>query len=233
MNRQTAREELIESWIAETNSDFYTDTVVNHALDHELRLFCAESGAGPFASFEETGDGVKRSWNIPVELVDLWRVDYGTTKDEITFLPFQQFSNQFGTDWISGTATGQPDAYGVLGSHAIIFEPIPASLVTWRMYGPIIPDAPASDTSDWLVLDADAYTIVKRAYVWLVERNLTRLGAQPPNYERAIAEAKAGTELAKRRVGKMYGSTRAAGRIATGMSSTLLAQYLGPRVNWP
>ena len=71
MNRQTAREELIEGWLGETNSDFYTDTFLNRALDHELRLFCAETGAGPVASFEETGDGVKRDWNIPVELVDI------------------------------------------------------------------------------------------------------------------------------------------------------------------
>lgn len=235
MDRLQGREEIIETWLAEADSDFYTDAVVNNALDHELRRFCAETGAGPAAEFlYSDANGTKRSWDLPTELVDVWRVDYDTTKDVVPFMPFQRFSLAFGPDWMADTSTGQPDAFALFGSHGIIFHPIPANAKTWRLYGPIIPDKPASDSTTWQVLDADGYTIVARAYVWMIERNLNRLGREPANYQRAIEVARIGTEEAKRRIRRMYGGIRIGGTVRSASTATswdFIRRY-GPAINW-
>ena len=224
MNQQEIREELLEPLLAEVNSDFYTDAILNYAISHSYRIFCRDTGGGPVASFEETGDGTTRSWQLPAELVDIRRVDYDTTQDEIPFLPFEHFSLRFGDNWIANTATGRPDAYAVMGSHSVIFKPIPAVKV-FKLYGPIIPDALASDSTELLVTEGDAYTISDMAYVRLVERHGSRTGQLPPNYDRGKAAAENGLRKAIGRIHKMHGGPRVAGRLSSFVR-------LSPTPNW-
>jgi hypothetical protein len=227
------RQQIIEPWLAETNSDFYTPTVIDYAINGEYKLFCAETMAGPIAQYTQTGDGVTRYYSLPGEIVDLWRVDYdsGAAQVEIPFMAFQNFSMRFGTQWPGVTSAGTPYAYCVMGDFSVGFHPI-IDVKTFSLYGPIVPDDLISESDALLVSSADAYTVAKRAYLWLVERNLSRGGQAPANYQRIAGEAKEETVKARERIRRLYGGIRVAGRMATA-NITSLVQGFGPRFNWP
>lgn len=231
MNRLEGRTEILEPWLAEVDSDFFTPTVINHAINHEHKRFCGDTGAGPVAEFAYTWDGTTRFQPLERELVDIRRVDYDTTKEEITFLAFEHFSVQFGNDWISSTATGKPTAYTIMGTYSMGFEPIPANLKTLRIYGPIVPDDVTTDNELLLVSEMDGYVVMARAYVWLIERHLNRFGSLPPNYERIKGEAIRGTEEAKQRIRRLHGGIRVAGGIPSTSGISVVQSY-GPLIKW-
>lgn len=243
ITRSQIRQELLEPLLAEgESSDFYTTTVQNYAINHQYRKFCYDTAAGPVASYAyslangDTVDGVNRYFNLPAELVRLWRVDYsgptGTLNIEIPFMTFQQFSVRFGATWPNILSASMPLAYCVLGSNAIGCHPIPENGATLTVYGAIMPDVPASDGASLLILDADAYTVAVRAYLDLIERNAVRTGTPPPNYARAQEEAKTGTVNATERVRRMYGGIRSVGRFAP-FTTDLSHRYWEPSFRWP
>ena len=243
ITRAQVRQEMLEPWLAEgESSDFYTTAVMNDAINHEYRRFCYETNAGPVAKYVynqtngDTVDGVNRYLPLPAEMVKIWRIDYsgptGALNIEIPFMSFQQFSVRFGATWPNILSASMPLAYCVLGSNALGFHPIMEAGSSVTLYGPIMPDAPAGDASSLLILDADAYTVAVRAYLWMVERNAVRTGTPPPNYARAQTEAKAGTIEATERVRRLYGGIRSVGRFAP-FTTDLSHRYWEPSFRWP
>lgn len=243
ITRQQIRQELLEPLLAEgESSDFFTTTIQNYCINHQYRKFCFDTAAGPIASFAYSNangdvvDGVNRYLTLPVELVRIWRIDYsgptGAANIEVPFMTFQQFTVRFGATWPNILSASMPLAYCVLGSNAIGLHPIPENGATVTVYGAIMPDAPATDTSALLILDADAYTVAVRAYLDLVERNAVRMGTPPANYARAQEEAKAGTVEARERVRRMYGGIRSVGRFAP-FTTDLSHRYWEPSFRWP
>ena len=226
------RQQIIEPWLAEVNSDFYTPAVIDFAINGEYKLFCAETLAGPIANYTQTGDGTTRYFALPPEIVDIWRVDYGVSgaQIEIPFMAFQNFSMRFGTQWPGITAAGTPYAYCVLGDYSIGFHPI-IDVTSFSVYGPIVPDDLVNESDTLLVSSADAYTVAKRAYLWLIERHLMRGGTAPANYQRVVEEVKEETKKSQERIRRLYGGIRVAGRMLT-QNITSLVQGFGPRFNW-
>lgn len=218
--RVQIRESIVEDWLAEVNSTFYSDAVLNAGIDWAYRRVSHAMGGVDARWDASTTITAPYEYSLPRDLITLERVTYnpagptGAAVTELTRILYDDMFVTYGRQWIDDGA-GTPLVMYIRGWRTYGIYPRASTVITdaISLFGRALPASFASDSAEALTPQAFDDGIAAGAFVYVNRRLTMQNGTVSPNFQEALAEWNGVLQSASRFTSKMGPRFRVAGSV--------------------
>lgn len=220
---QTLRETLVEQWLAEANSGFYTDAVENAAINWAYRTL-ARKMRGVEARWDaDTTSTTPYEYATPRDLIFFDHATYnpngptGSGVKRLTPMSFDKMFASYGPEWISH-GEGTPHTIFFRGIRTYGLFPPASSVVTngVSIFGRALPDDLSGDSSTALTPTSFDDIIAIGGFIYCLRRKGMNDGEISKNFPEAYQEWQAGQVEAERWAANLRVDYRVVGGVRMG-----------------
>lgn len=194
------REKLVEGWLSESNSDFYTDPILLDGINYAYRRLARAMGGVDARWDQNTTITFPYEHAAPRDLIWPDKFTYnpagpsGAGVKELFSVTYDEMYVYYGREWVDDAA-GTPEVVYRKGWRTFGLYPRAASVITngVSVFGRGVPANLSGDAAEALTPTTFDDTIGAGAFVYCVRRLAMRDGGRtPPQFQEALGEWSAG-----------------------------------------